>query len=166
MIWLTAAELDALEPRSIGAEVGLGAVLSGLLLQLASDAESGRPAHDDQRVAHIIRGLLSAIAAERVDDESSEVSTNHRIVILAMQVIHARLDDSRMTTQSIASTLGISVRTLQGAFSASSITVASTVRALRQERAGLSARSSDGVQEVLADEGARRRAMADRIDVA
>jgi len=130
---LTAAEQGVAELVPIRTDVGVGAVLASVLLQLSRYDGADCSPSDRRRVALVVRGLVSAVAAERVEDESFAVAPRQQVVVRAMQVIQSRRNDPRLTSQSIAGRIGVSVRTLHAAFSESSTTVARSVRAIRSE---------------------------------
>ena len=136
VVWLTAAEQSVIELDAIRTDVGIGAVLASVLLPLG-DAPVYSTTEQD-RVAAIVRGLISAAAAERIEDGLFAVPSRQMVVVRAMQIVQSRRDDPRLSSQSIARQLGISVRTLQAAFRDSSTTVVRSVRAIRSEHEALS----------------------------
>jgi AraC-like DNA-binding protein len=138
LLWLTPAELALLMGADIDATGGLGALISPLLLRLVrSDGTGARAAHrgDRLRIAVMVRGLLSAIAAERVPADDGRATRHETLVVLAMQLVHAHLDDSDLTSGVVARRLAVSLRTLQEAFRQTPAPVAEWIRLLRLERA-------------------------------
>ncbi|WP_235500902.1 helix-turn-helix domain-containing protein [Agreia sp. Leaf244] len=147
LLWLTPAETDVLQGGgAIDATRGLGAALAPLLIRLgARDAPSdGGGQEECCRLAIMARGLLSAIAAERAVSEDYDVTARQRLAVLAMQLIHSRLEDPGLSSASIAQQLSVPLRTLQDAFRSSPASVAESIRVLRLERAWLDLHSSPG----------------------
>jgi len=148
VLWLTPAELHVLESGgAIDATRGLGAVLAPLMQALgaaqgvrADDARGG----DRRRLAIMARGLLSAIAAERVVSEDYDVTARQRLAVLAIQLIHSQLEDPGLSSASIARQLSVPLRTLQAAFRQTAGSVAELTRLLRLERAWLDLQTSPG----------------------
>jgi AraC-like DNA-binding protein len=131
LLWLTPAESEVLSrSRDIDATRGLGAAIAPLVLRVAR-ADS---AADRHRVATMVRGLLSAIAAERVLEDDGDWSSQQRLAVLAMQFVHSRLEDPELTSAMIARQLGVSLRTLQATFHRSPGPLAEWIRLLRLER--------------------------------
>ena len=139
-VWLTAAEQSVVELRPIPADSGIGVGLTSVLSTLTRGDATRSSVGDRLCIAIIVRGLVSAAAAERVDDESFVIPSRQQAVVRAMQIISARRDDPALNGPSIARQLGISVRTLQAAFRDSSTTVAASLRAIRREYETLSSR--------------------------
>lgn len=138
VVWLTSAESALLESPPLDAASGLGAILLPLL-QHAAQSPPGSPL-DRLHLAIMIRGLLSAAAAERC---GATVGGDPlpALVVQAMQIIHSRLATPSLTNAGVAGRLGVSVRTLQIAFRASRVSPARVIRALRLERALLEVQS-------------------------
>jgi AraC-like DNA-binding protein len=138
LLWLTPPERALLMRADIDAVDGLGALITPLLLRLGRGDEPGAGAAsvaDRRRLAVMVRGLLSAIAAERLQIDDERVTRPERLVVLAMQFVHAHLDDPELTSSLVARRLGVSLRTLQDAFRQTSAPVGEWVRLLRLERA-------------------------------
>jgi AraC-like DNA-binding protein len=138
LLWLTPPERALLMRADIDAVDGLGALITPLLLRLGRGDEPGAGAAsvaDRRRLAVMVRGLLSAIAAERLQIDDERVTRPERLVVLAMQFVHAHLDDPELTSSLVARRLGVSLRTLQDAFRHAPGSVAEWVRLLRLERA-------------------------------
>ncbi|MFB2555944.1 hypothetical protein [Herbiconiux liangxiaofengii] len=133
---LTAAERRVLSARSVPTTTGLGAVITPLLRHLAQIGPSRDDLPERRRMAQVLRGLLSALAAERVEGgvDGVPATNSDRVAVLAMQIVYERLDDPRLTSSEIASVLGVSVRTVQTAFRASGTSVRDVIATLRSER--------------------------------
>lgn len=148
LLWLTPAETEVLEGAgAIDASQGLGQAITPLLIRLggARGAPSDHGGQEGRRrLAIMVRGLLSAIAAERVVSEDDDVTARQRLAVLAMQVIHSRLEDPGLSSASIARQLSVPLRTLQDAFRSSPASVAELIRLLRLERAWLDIQASPG----------------------
>jgi AraC-like DNA-binding protein len=165
VLWLTEAEQAVLTRGPLDAGAGIGAVLLPLLTHAARrDGEWRDGARPDgappdglerRQVAAIIRDLLSAAAAELLDAEttggavSDDITPQQRLVVRALQIIHSRIDQPSLTSATVAAGLGVSVRSLQGAFRASSTSVTHTIRALRLERAQLATAAPRPVVRLL-----------------
>ncbi|MFB2581295.1 hypothetical protein ACEXQD_08585 [Herbiconiux sp. P15] len=130
---LTEAERGVLAAHAIPASVGLGAVIAPLVLHLARLGDDPGAAPERHRLAVVLRGLLSAAAAERVDDDWAPVAAHDRVTVRAMQLIHARLGEAHLSSAVIAAELGVPLRTLQAAFQESGTSVRQTLAALRSE---------------------------------
>lgn len=140
LLWLTPTERDLLTGvGDIDATEGPGAVIAPLLVTLAraygvADRSVEETRGERQRIAIMVRGLLSAVAAEHVVNRGQNVAPQQRLVVLAMQLVHSRLEDPELTSGMIAKQLGVSLRTLQAAFRQSPASVAEWIRLLRLER--------------------------------
>ena len=135
IIWLTAAERRVIAAFPIDTSVGLGAVLLPVVLHLAQLGTAQSPVDGRRHIAAVLRSLLSAGAAERVVDEGVTATKPQRVLIMAMHLMYAGLDEPHLTVGDIAFQLGVSPRTLQAAFRESGTTPAAALRALRAERA-------------------------------
>jgi AraC-like DNA-binding protein len=137
LVWLTSAERASLASRPIDGVNGLGSAVAPLLGHLSQEVSPSNSGATRLRLAVILRGLLSGVAAERAEADSSDrsISSQQRLVVQAMQIIHERLTDSDLAVGRIAAGVGVSVRTLQGAFQDSGLSAAGLIRALRLERA-------------------------------
>jgi AraC-like DNA-binding protein len=150
LLWLTSAEHDLLTGGGdIDAAEGPGAVIAPLLVTLAcaddgADRDVDAKRGEQQRIAIMVRGLLSALAAEHVVDGEHDVSPQQRLAVLAMQLVHSRLEDPELTSGKIARQLGVSLRTLQAAFRQSPASVAEWIRSLRLERTWIEINTSRG----------------------
>lgn len=177
LIWLTSAELAALARSPIEGSRGLGAAVAPLLAELSRNGSSTDFERPVIRLALIVRGLLSAIAAERAEADPCGrlLSAQQRLVVLAMQVIHERLTDPELTSRSIAAVVGVSIRSLQSAFHDSRLSIVGVIRALRLERArvdiegipagGSISPTSMGLRLGFRDRAAFARAFAGRYGV-
>jgi len=131
---LNASETAIVAAQPIDTSAGLGAVISGVLRQL-SDGSARPTGAERAQIGFIVRGLLSAVAYERVEADAARLDPHDALVVRAMQVIYASLDDPLLTSRAVAARLGISVRTLQVAFGRAAQPVSETIRSLRLERA-------------------------------
>ena len=131
---LNEAELAVLYASPVDVHRGLGSVVADLIAQVGAAAST--PTNSErQQLGFIVRGLLSALAAERVADRALDIDPKDALVVSAMQVIYGELDDPSLTSRSVAAQLGVSVRTLQAAFGGMALSVSETIRTLRLERA-------------------------------
>ncbi|MEV5383073.1 helix-turn-helix domain-containing protein [Streptomyces sp. NPDC052721] len=124
--------MDQLLTRRLAGREGVGALLSGFLLQLTHDTDSYRTS-DGPRLEAALLELLTALFAHHLDaDGSSEPNSTRRALVLQIQAfIRRHLQDPRLTPPAIAAAHHISVSYLHRVFQGEGITVASWIRQQR-----------------------------------
>ncbi|WP_217634380.1 helix-turn-helix transcriptional regulator [Herbiconiux ginsengi] len=136
LLWLTRAERAVIEQHPIDGSTGLGAAIAALLLSMPQEA--GAPEGLLRRqILVTVRNLISAVGSERVEAGTVRVTPHQHLVVRAMQLVNAGLDDPLLTSATIADRLGVSRRTLQAAFRDSGAAPTAYIWALRLERAHL-----------------------------
>ncbi|MEU9175210.1 helix-turn-helix domain-containing protein [Streptomyces sp. NPDC048420] len=129
---LPAAWMDQLLTRRLPGREGVGALLSGFLLQLTHDTSSFRPS-DSPRLEAALLELLTALFAHHLDADGNSVPNSaRRALVLQIQTfIRQHLQDPRLTPPTIAAAHHISVSYLHRVFQGEGITVSSWIREQR-----------------------------------
>ncbi|QFG24668.1 helix-turn-helix domain-containing protein [Actinomadura sp. WMMB 499] len=131
---------QSLADRMIGRPVpgveGIGALLSGFLVQLSSDAGTYRPS-DGSRLGTVLIDLVSALFAHTVEAERelAPESRQRTLVLTVRAFIERHLHDPALTPASIAAAHHISLSYLHRVFQPDGTTVAVWIRRRRLERA-------------------------------
>ncbi|QOV47393.1 helix-turn-helix domain-containing protein [Streptomyces chromofuscus] len=131
---LPADELDRLTAVPLPGREGLGAVLSGYLVQLTAGAAAYTPA-DDSRLAACTLDLLTAYLAHYLDaDASVPPSARHKAQLLQIRAfVQRHLDDPDLSPGAIAAAHHMSLRSLHRLFQQEGLTVAGWIRGRRLE---------------------------------
>ncbi|MCS5732834.1 helix-turn-helix transcriptional regulator [Herbiconiux daphne] len=141
LLWLTGAESAVIEQGAIDGSAGLGGAIAALVLGMPRAA--GAPhALLRRQIAVTVRGVVSAVASERVEAGTASATPQQQLVVRAMQLVNSGLDDPLLTSRTIADRLGVSLRTLQVAFRDSGPSPSALIWALRLERAQLEVAAS------------------------
>ncbi|MFE2490721.1 helix-turn-helix domain-containing protein [Streptomyces mirabilis] len=129
---LLAPWIDRLLTRRLPGREGVGALLSGFLLQLTNDTGSYRSS-DGPRLGAALLELLTALFAHHLDvDDSSTSDRARRALVLRIQAfICQHLRDPQLTPPAIAAAHHISVSYLHRIFQGEDITVSSWIREQR-----------------------------------
>ncbi len=136
-LWLTRAERAVLEWVPLDGTRGLGAAVAAVLGSILSPHAGASVALLRHQALVTVRGLLSAAANERIEAHAAPATPGQQLVVRAMQVVNARLDDPSLTSTAVADQLRVSLRTLQAAFRESEAALTPFIGALRLERARL-----------------------------
>ncbi|MFE6625211.1 helix-turn-helix domain-containing protein [Streptomyces sp. NPDC057740] len=127
---LPAAWMYQLLTRRLPGREGVGALLSGFLLQLTHDTDSYRSS-DGPRLGATLLELLTALFAHHLDNanENNAPNSARRALVLQIQTfIRQHLQDPRLTPPAIAAAHHISVSYLHRVFQGEGITVSSWIR--------------------------------------
>ncbi|MGW3205713.1 helix-turn-helix domain-containing protein [Streptomyces sp. NPDC001135] len=126
---LPAGRADGVVGRRISGREGIGALLAGLLVQLASDTSSYREA-DAERLGRVVTDLVTAVFAHAVDAEPHLApETQDRALILRIKsFVQQHLGDPDLTPAKIAAAHHISRSYLYRLFQQEQLTVASYIR--------------------------------------
>ncbi|MDX2826026.1 helix-turn-helix domain-containing protein [Streptomyces ipomoeae] len=129
---LPAPWMDRILTRRLPGRKGVGALLSGFLLQLTHDTHSYRSS-DGPRLEAALLELLTALFAHHLDaDDSSAHDSARRALVLRIQAfIRRHLQDPQLTPPAIAAAHHISVSYLHRLFQGEGITVSSWIREQR-----------------------------------
>jgi AraC-like DNA-binding protein len=127
--------LRRLLARRMSGRDGIGALLRGLLLHLAAQAHSLRPA-DLERLSVVAVDLLVAMLAHEVEtDPTSVVSDADTVLVLRMQdFIERHLDEQNLSPACVAGAHHVSLRQTQRLFGQKGHTVSGWIRHRRLER--------------------------------
>ncbi|WP_191874505.1 helix-turn-helix domain-containing protein [Streptomyces filipinensis] len=122
--------------QRISGREGMGALLAGLLVQLASDTSSYRAA-DAERLGRVVSDLVTAVFAHALDAEPDlPPETRTRALILHIKsFVQRHLGDPELTPAKIAAVHHISRSYLYRLFQEEGLTVASYVRDQRLAKA-------------------------------
>lgn len=124
--------MDRLLTQRLPGREGVGALLSGFLLQLTNDTNSYRSS-DGPRLEAALLELLTALFAHHLDaDGANGPASARRALVLQIQAfIRQHLADPQLTPPVIAATHHISVSYLHRVFQGENITVSSWIREQR-----------------------------------
>lgn len=131
-VGLPAGRADGVVGRRISGREGMGALLAGLLVQLASDTSSFRAA-DAERLGTVVTDLVTAVFAHSLDAEPSLPPETHaRTLTLRIKAfVRRHLGDPELTPAKIAAAHHISRSYLYRLFQDDGLTVGSYIRDLR-----------------------------------
>ncbi|MEG3630744.1 AraC-like ligand-binding domain-containing protein [Streptomyces poriticola] len=126
---------DRLLTRRIPGWEGVGALLSGFLIRLATDGGAFLPP-DGPRLETILADLLSATLAHRLDagDFLPPETGRWAVAMRVREFIRAHLRDPQLTVQTVAAAHHISTSYLHVLFREEGLTVAAWIRSQRLER--------------------------------
>ncbi|MEU6476748.1 helix-turn-helix domain-containing protein [Streptomyces sp. NPDC047017] len=134
-VGLPANRANRVVGRQISGREGMGALLAGLLVQLASDTSSYQ-AGDARRLGRIVTDLVTAVFAHTLDAEPEMPPETHaRTLTLSVKsFIQQHLSEPGLTPASIAAAHHISRSHLYRLFRDEGLTVASYIRGQRLDR--------------------------------
>ncbi|MFI9251085.1 helix-turn-helix domain-containing protein [Streptomyces sp. NPDC053069] len=126
---LPAGRADGVVGRRISGREGMGALLAGLLVQLASDTSSYR-ASDAERLGRVVTDLVTAVFAHALEAEPHLAPQTHAraLVLRIKSFIRQHLSDAELTPARIAAAHHISRSYLYRLFQEEGLTVASYIR--------------------------------------
>ncbi|MGW0509172.1 helix-turn-helix domain-containing protein [Streptomyces olivaceoviridis] len=124
--------MDQLLTRRLPGREGVGALLSGFLMQLTDDSQSYRSS-DGPRLEAALLELLTALFAHHLDtdDTGAPNSARHALVLRIQAFIRQHLRDPQLTPPVIAAAHHISVSYLHRIFQGEGTTVSSWIREQR-----------------------------------
>ncbi|MFI0904255.1 helix-turn-helix domain-containing protein [Streptomyces sioyaensis] len=130
---LPASWMDQFLTRRLPGREGVGALLSGFLLQLTHESGGPYRSSDGPRLEGALLELLTALFAPHVDsvDSSAPNSARRALVGQIQTFIRQHLQNPQLTPSAIAAAHHISVSYLHRVFQGESITVASCIREQR-----------------------------------
>ncbi|MDE3725058.1 helix-turn-helix domain-containing protein [Nocardiopsis sp. N85] len=138
LLSLPSQRADRMSGLRLSGREGIGALLSGFLIQLTENPRSYSPA-DGPRLALTLGDLVSALFAHTLEAEGDLVpeSRGRSLSLRIRAFIHEHLHDPQLTPAAIATAHHISTSYLHRLFQQDGTTVATWIREQRLERARL-----------------------------
>ncbi|MGJ6967411.1 helix-turn-helix domain-containing protein [Streptosporangium sp. G11] len=132
---VSSAKVERLLGVRLPARDGVGALLSGLLLQLVRQRDPFPP-QEAIRISRVILDLLATLLAQALDTRSAAPPNDPRgLMVMRVQAfIERNLGDAGLSPSMIASAHHISTRHLQRLFEEQDLSVARWIRQRRLER--------------------------------